>query len=244
MTKADIIENVYEKVGGFSKKEAAEIVETVFDTIKETLERGEKIKISGFGNFVVRDKNARVGRNPQTGEEITISARRVLTFKPSQVLKKLSTPDVARLGDGHPRQAVLQDRRGGGDRRRRAVRAALLGDRVQVDPAREDALESAAVSPARRRDGADHQAPAVRRGLPHRRRQAAAARAGARGAAGGGDQAGGQAARGARASWRRSSTKTRRRDRDSRVSLGAWRSLVSAPVWGTGCRRFKSSRPD
>ena len=62
-------------------------VETVFDTIKETLERGEKIKISGFGNFVVRDKNARAGRNPQTGQEITISARRVLTFKPSQVLK-------------------------------------------------------------------------------------------------------------------------------------------------------------
>ena len=87
MTKADIVENVYEKVGGFSKKEAAEIVETVFDTIKETLERGEKIKISGFGNFVVRDKNARAGRNPQTGEEIVISARRVLTFKPSQVLK-------------------------------------------------------------------------------------------------------------------------------------------------------------
>ena len=89
MTKADIIENVYEKVGGFSKKEAADIVETVFDTIKETLERGEKIKISGFGNFVVRDKNSRVGRNPQTGKEITISARRVLTFKPSQVLKNL-----------------------------------------------------------------------------------------------------------------------------------------------------------
>ena len=74
MTKADIVENVYEKVGGFSKKEAAEIVETVFDTIKETLERGEKIKISGFGNFVVRDKNARAGRNPQTGQEITIRA--------------------------------------------------------------------------------------------------------------------------------------------------------------------------
>jgi integration host factor subunit alpha len=87
MTKADIIEAVYEKVGGFSKKEAAEIVETVFDTIKDTLAAGDKIKISGFGNFVVRDKNSRVGRNPQTGEEITISARRVLTFKPSQVLK-------------------------------------------------------------------------------------------------------------------------------------------------------------
>ena len=89
MTKAEIIENVYDKVGGFSKKEAAGIVETVFNTIKETLEEGEKIKVSGFGNFVVRDKNARVGRNPQTGEEITINARRVLTFKPSQVLKSV-----------------------------------------------------------------------------------------------------------------------------------------------------------
>ena len=62
------------------------------DTIKETLEKGEKIKISGFGNFVVRDKNARAGRNPQTGQEITISARRVLTFKPSQVLKNILNP--------------------------------------------------------------------------------------------------------------------------------------------------------
>jgi integration host factor subunit alpha len=87
MTKADIIENVYNKVGGVSKKEAADIVETVFDTLKETLAQGEKIKVSGFGNFIVRDKNARLGRNPQTGEEITISARRVLTFMPSQVLK-------------------------------------------------------------------------------------------------------------------------------------------------------------
>jgi integration host factor subunit alpha len=86
MTKADIIEGVYEKVG-FSKKESAEIVELVFDTVKETLERGDKIKISGFGNFQVRFKKARVGRNPQTGKEIEISARRVLTFRPSQVLK-------------------------------------------------------------------------------------------------------------------------------------------------------------
>ena len=67
MTKADIIEKIYEDVGGFSRKEAAEIVETVFDTMKETLGRGEKIKVSGFGNFVVHDKSARVGRNPQTG---------------------------------------------------------------------------------------------------------------------------------------------------------------------------------
>ena len=89
MTKADIIESVYEKVGGFSKKEAAEIVETVFNVVKETLERGEKIKISGFGNFVVRDKNSRKGRNPQTGQEILLDARKVLTFKPSLVLKNM-----------------------------------------------------------------------------------------------------------------------------------------------------------
>ncbi len=88
MTKADIVERVYEKVG-FSKKESAEIVEAVFDNMKEILERGEKIKISGFGNFIVRDKKPRVGRNPQTGEEIEICARRVLTFRPSQVLKNI-----------------------------------------------------------------------------------------------------------------------------------------------------------
>ncbi len=94
MTKADIIEQIYEKVG-FSKKESSEIVELVFDTMKETLEKGEKIKISGFGNFVVRSKRPRVGRNPQTGEEIEISARRVLTFRPSQVLKQsLNKSDV------------------------------------------------------------------------------------------------------------------------------------------------------
>ena len=89
MTKADIVQAVYTKLGGFSKKEAADLVDQVFDSMKETLGRGEKIKISGFGNFVVRDKNARAGRNPQTGQEITISARRVLTFKPSQVLKNV-----------------------------------------------------------------------------------------------------------------------------------------------------------
>ncbi len=87
MTKADIIDRVCERVGGFSKKEAADLVERVFDVMKGTLETGEKIKISGFGNFVVRDKKPRPGRNPQTGREIMIEARRVLTFKPSPVLK-------------------------------------------------------------------------------------------------------------------------------------------------------------
>src|SRR5579864_7293945 len=79
MTKADIVEALYEKVG-FSKKEAADLVELVFDQIKGTLSQGQKIKISGFGNFVVREKRSRVGRNPQTGESIEISARRVLTL--------------------------------------------------------------------------------------------------------------------------------------------------------------------
>lgn len=103
MTKADIIEGVYEKVG-FSKKESAEIVELVFDTLKETLERGDKIKISGFGNFQVRHKKARVGRNPQTGKEIEISARRVLTFRPSQVLKMALNGEV--IPEGADQDAV------------------------------------------------------------------------------------------------------------------------------------------
>ncbi len=87
MTKADIIERIYEKVGGFSKKEAAEIVETVFNVMKQTLATSEKIKISGFGNFVVKSKKERIGRNPQTGQPIVIDERHVLNFKPSQVLK-------------------------------------------------------------------------------------------------------------------------------------------------------------
>jgi len=86
MTKADIVSSVYEKVG-FSKKEAVQVVETIFDILKEALEREEKVKISGFGNFVVRSKRARRGRNPQTGDDIEISRRKILTFKPSQVLK-------------------------------------------------------------------------------------------------------------------------------------------------------------
>ncbi|MEZ4599441.1 MAG: integration host factor subunit alpha [Syntrophotaleaceae bacterium] len=86
MTKADLIEEVYLKTG-FSKKESAEIVEMVFDLMKTTLEGGEKIKLAGFGNFVVKQKATRKGRNPQTGDEIEITSRRILTFKPSQVLK-------------------------------------------------------------------------------------------------------------------------------------------------------------
>jgi integration host factor subunit alpha len=86
MTKADIIESVYERVG-FSKKESAEIVEYVFDLLKDALERGEKVKISGFGNFQVRYKRSRIGRNPQTGAALEIASRHRLTFRLSQVLK-------------------------------------------------------------------------------------------------------------------------------------------------------------
>ena len=99
MTKADIVEKVYQKIG-FSKKEASELVELVFNTLKAQLHSGEKVKISGFGNFRVRGKNQRIGRNPQTGELIMISARRVLTFRPSQVLKALlNGEDIAGIKD-------------------------------------------------------------------------------------------------------------------------------------------------
>lgn len=99
MTKADIVEKVYQKIG-FSKKESSELVEQVFNTIKNTLEVGEKVKISGFGNFIVREKHERIGRNPQTGDQIKISARRVLTFRPSQVLKAmLNGEDTTGLSD-------------------------------------------------------------------------------------------------------------------------------------------------
>ncbi|MEA3332194.1 MAG: integration host factor subunit alpha [Pseudomonadota bacterium] len=93
MTKADMVDLVYEQIG-VSKRESARIVETIFDVIKETLERGENVKISGFGSFNLQQKKPRRGRNPQTGEEITISARRVLSFKASNVLRELLNPQV------------------------------------------------------------------------------------------------------------------------------------------------------
>lgn len=88
ITKADIVQTLYAELGGFSKKEAADLVDLVFETMKETLGRGEKIKISGFGNFILRDKRPRQGRNPQTGTPIVITERRVLSFKASQLLKQ------------------------------------------------------------------------------------------------------------------------------------------------------------
>ena len=86
MTKAGIVESVYERVG-VSKREATEFVEAVFETMKETLESGENIKVSGFGKFEVHHKGRRMGRNPRTGVEIEIPERKVLRFKVSAVLK-------------------------------------------------------------------------------------------------------------------------------------------------------------
>ncbi len=86
MTKADLANKIHDQFG-FTKRQAAEHVETLLSLMKETLESGEKIKIAGFGNFEIKQKLDRRGRNPQTGESITIGARKVLLFKPSQVLR-------------------------------------------------------------------------------------------------------------------------------------------------------------
>jgi len=86
LTKADIAENLVEEIG-LSKKDSKDLVESFFDSIRETLIQGEQVKLSGFGNFEVREKSQRPGRNPKTGEEIPITARTVVTFRPGQKLK-------------------------------------------------------------------------------------------------------------------------------------------------------------
>jgi integration host factor subunit alpha len=91
MRKADIANDIYERLG-IAKKEASDIFETTLNVIKEVLKKGETVKIAGFGNFIVRSKRARKGRNPKTGEEIGITPRKVVTFRPSQVFKKYVNP--------------------------------------------------------------------------------------------------------------------------------------------------------
>jgi integration host factor subunit alpha len=86
LTKADMAEMLYQELG-LNKREAKELVEMFFEEIKASLESGHQVKLSGFGNFDLRDKKQRPGRNPKTGEEIPISARRVVTFRPGQKLK-------------------------------------------------------------------------------------------------------------------------------------------------------------
>ena len=86
LTKADITQSLFDELG-LNKREARELVDICFEEMRQALESGHEIKISGFGNFELRDKTERPGRNPKTGEEIPISARRVVTFKPGQKLK-------------------------------------------------------------------------------------------------------------------------------------------------------------
>jgi len=86
LTKADIADRLFNEVG-LNKREAKEFVDAYFEIIREALEVGENVKLSGFGNFQLREKNQRPGRNPKTGEEIPISARRVVTFRPGQKLR-------------------------------------------------------------------------------------------------------------------------------------------------------------
>ena len=88
LTKAEVAELLFEQVG-LNKREAKDMVETFFDEIRNALENGDPVKLSGFGNFQLRDKPQRPGRNPKTGEEIPITARRVVTFHPSQKLKAM-----------------------------------------------------------------------------------------------------------------------------------------------------------
>ena len=86
LTKAEIAETLYEELG-INKREAKDLVDLFFEEIRVSLEANEEVKLSGFGNFELRDKRQRPGRNPKTGEDIPISARRVVTFKPGQKLK-------------------------------------------------------------------------------------------------------------------------------------------------------------
>ena len=86
LTKAQMAEKLYEELG-LNKREAREIVESFFEEIRAALESGRQVKLSGFGNFDLRDKKERPGRNPKTGEQIPISARRVVTFRPGQKLR-------------------------------------------------------------------------------------------------------------------------------------------------------------
>lgn len=86
LTKAEMAEHLFEKLG-INKRDAKDLVDSFFEELRETLEAGEQIKLSGFGNFDLRQKNQRPGRNPKTGEDIPIKARRVVTFRPGQKLK-------------------------------------------------------------------------------------------------------------------------------------------------------------
>jgi len=104
LTKADLVEHLHETMG-LNKREAKDIVESFFDEIGQALNKGQSVKISGFGNFDLRDKKERPGRNPKTGEVVPVSARRVVTFHASHKLKlQITTPDAVNTN-----QEMMQD---------------------------------------------------------------------------------------------------------------------------------------
>jgi integration host factor subunit alpha len=101
VTRADLCEAVYKTVG-LSRTESAQLVELVIEEICATVERGEAVKLSSFGSFQVRSKSERIGRNPKTGEEVPISPRRVMVFKPSNVLKQKINTALLKLEEPAP----------------------------------------------------------------------------------------------------------------------------------------------
>lgn len=115
LTKSEMAERLYEELG-LNKREAKEIVELFFEEIRSCLEANEQVKLSGFGNFDLRDKSQRPGRNPKTGQEIPISARRVVTFRPGQKLK-------ARVEAFSGEQVARDQERQNREREQRAVDA-------------------------------------------------------------------------------------------------------------------------
>jgi len=99
VTKADLANTLFEQLG-LNKREAKEFVELFFETIRESLENGESVKLSGFGSFSVRDKRSRPGRNPKTGEDVPVTPRRVVTYKASQKVKDRIAKNNASTPDG------------------------------------------------------------------------------------------------------------------------------------------------
>ena len=101
VTKADLANTLFEQLG-LNKREAKEFVELFFEKIRESLENGESVKLSGFGGFSVRDKKSRPGRNPKTGEEVPVTPRRVVTYKASQKVKDRIAKNNVSVSEGEP----------------------------------------------------------------------------------------------------------------------------------------------
>ena len=106
VTKADLANTLFEQLG-LNKREAKEFVELFFEKIRESLESGESVKLSGFGGFSVRDKKSRPGRNPKTGEEVPVTPRRVVTYKASQKVKDRIAKNNVSVSDSKPKTNEL-----------------------------------------------------------------------------------------------------------------------------------------